>query len=105
MPLYEYQCQACDHKFELTQSLSEKSEKPPCPQCHGSKTQRLMSSFASQVKGPRKPGFSEMKAYNMHNERMDKFAKLPPITGQRALPGPANDPFIAQPTDSGSGDN
>ncbi|MEC4680323.1 MAG: zinc ribbon domain-containing protein, partial [Nitrospirota bacterium] len=102
MPLYEYQCQSCDHKFELTQSLSAKPEETTCPHCHGSKTQRLMSPFASQVKGPRKPGFSEIKAYDMCNERMSNFAKLPPVAGQRAMPGPAN---ITQPTDSGSGDS
>ena len=102
MPLYEYQCQSCDHKFKLTQSLSAKSEETTCPHCHEAKTQRLMSSFASQVKGPRKPGFAEIKAYDMCNERMSNFAKLPPIAGQRAMPGPAN---LTQPTDSGSGDN
>jgi hypothetical protein len=27
-----------------------------------------------------------MKAYNMLDERMDKFAKLPPLMGKRAAP-------------------
>jgi hypothetical protein len=49
----------------------------------------LLSSFASKIVGTHKPGFSEMKAYNMLNERMDKFSKLPPIMGNRTTP-PSN---------------
>ena len=35
-----------------------------------------------------------MKAYSMLDERMDKFAKLPPLMGKRAAPdaGPPSDP-------------
>jgi hypothetical protein len=46
------------------------------------------------VKGTRKTGFAEMKAYSMLDERMDKFAKLPPLMGKRAAPdaAPASDP-------------
>jgi hypothetical protein len=29
-----------------------------------------------------------MKAYDMLNERMAKFAKLPPVSGQRDMPAP-----------------
>ena len=49
-----------------------------------------MSAFASKIVGTHKPGFEEGKAYNMLNERMDKFAKLPPIMGQRAAPTESN---------------
>lgn len=47
-----------------------------------------MSSFASKVVGSHKPGFQEMKAYDMLNERMAKFAKLPPVSGMRDMPAP-----------------
>jgi hypothetical protein len=50
------------------------------------------------VKGTRKTGFTEMKAYNMLDERMDKFAKLPPLMGKRAAPA------AAPPSDSSTGD-
>jgi hypothetical protein len=43
----------------------------------------MLSSFASKVKGTHKPGFEESKAYNMLNERMDRFSKLPPAMGKR----------------------
>jgi hypothetical protein len=48
------------------------------------------------VKGTRKTGFAEIKAYNMLDERMDKFAKLPPLMGKRAAPD------MAQPSDPSS---
>jgi hypothetical protein len=31
-----------------------------------------------------------MKAYNMLNERMDKFSKLPPAFGKRLVPSAEN---------------
>jgi hypothetical protein len=53
-------------------------------------SRRIMSSFASKIVGTHKTGFSEQKAYNMHDERMDKLKKLPPISGMRAEPTEAN---------------
>ena len=103
MPVYEYQCNTCDHKFELLQSVNARPEETSCPQCNEVNAQRLMSAFASQIKGDHKPGFSEMKAYDMYNERMDKFKKLPPIMGgAREAPGA---PRMTQPTDAGSGES
>ena len=103
MPVYEYQCNACDHKFELLQSVNARPEETSCPQCNEVNAQRLMSAFVSQIKGDHKPGFSEMKAYDMYNERMDKFKKLPPIMGgAREAPGV---PRMTQQTDSGSGES
>lgn len=49
MPLYEYQCDSCGHRFELIQKFSD----PPtgaCPVCPGT-VRRLLSSPAIQFKG------------------------------------------------------
>ena len=49
MPLYEYQCDACSHRFERIQKFSD----PPidtCPTCGGS-VRKLISSPAIQFKG------------------------------------------------------
>jgi putative FmdB family regulatory protein len=49
MPLYEYQCDACNHRFERIQKFSD----PPveiCPACGGS-VRKLISSPAIQFKG------------------------------------------------------
>ncbi|MEW6319558.1 MAG: FmdB family zinc ribbon protein [Acidobacteriota bacterium] len=49
MPLYEYQCDSCAHRFEIIQKFSD----PPadtCPTC-GGPVKRLLSSPAIQFKG------------------------------------------------------
>lgn len=48
MPLYEYQCQKCDHTFE---KLVQGNELPHCPECQSPKLERLLSV-------PAKPGTS-----------------------------------------------
>jgi putative FmdB family regulatory protein len=50
MPLYEYECAACGHRFEIIQKFSDG---PPeaCPKCGKGPLQRLMSSPAIQFKG------------------------------------------------------
>ena len=90
MPLYEYRCEGCGEQFELVQPVSVRAEDTTCPNCQARKATRLMSAFASRIVGDHKPGFSEMKAYNMLNERMDKFSKLPPAFGKRLVPSPEN---------------
>jgi putative FmdB family regulatory protein len=40
MPLYEYSCKNCDHAFE---TLVFDGEKVECPECHGSRLERLLS--------------------------------------------------------------
>jgi putative FmdB family regulatory protein len=49
MPLYEYQCEACGHRFERIVKFSD----PPveiCPSC-GGRVQKQISSPAFQFKG------------------------------------------------------
>jgi putative FmdB family regulatory protein len=49
MPLYEYQCEACSHRFERIHKFSD----PPiatCPTCGGS-VRKLFSSPAIKFKG------------------------------------------------------
>lgn len=49
MPLYEYQCKKCKHRFEKIQKVSD----PPvrkCPQC-GGPTEKLIHAPAVQFKG------------------------------------------------------
>ena len=100
MPTYEYHCEGCDHRFEIMQPLSAKADETVCPRCKTVKSRRLMSSFASKVVGPQKPGFTEMKAYDMLGERMNKFSKLPPLMGKRAAPTTSN----SEPSESGGGE-
>ncbi len=43
MPLYEYQCTACDHQFEL---LVRESTKFECPKCAATELSKQLSVFA-----------------------------------------------------------
>jgi putative FmdB family regulatory protein len=50
MPIYEYACAACGHKFEEWQKMSD----PPvrtCPKCKKKKVEKLISQTAFQLKG------------------------------------------------------
>jgi putative FmdB family regulatory protein len=50
VPIYEYQCAKCGHRFER---MRQKFSDPPakkCPQC-GGRVQQLMSAPAVQFKG------------------------------------------------------
>ena len=49
MPLYEYQCEACDHRFEKIQRFSDPLVEI-CPKC-GGRVKKLLSSPAIQFKG------------------------------------------------------
>ncbi len=88
MPLYEYRCEQCSSEFEATQSVHDRAEDTVCPSCHAQRATRLLSSFSSKVVGDHKPGFTEIKATAMNNERMERFAKLPPLNAKRMVPLP-----------------
>jgi hypothetical protein len=64
-----------------------------CPFCQAQEATRLFSSFTSTVKGDRKPGFKDMKAYDMLNQRASSFSKLPPLFGARSAPPSIQDVF------------
>jgi len=49
MPLYEYECDACGHRFEKIQKFSDPLVEA-CPKC-GGVVHKLMSSPAIQFKG------------------------------------------------------
>jgi putative FmdB family regulatory protein len=42
MPTYEYECGACEHRFEQYQSMSDKPIKK-CPKCGKAKARRVIS--------------------------------------------------------------
>ena len=49
MPLFEYKCEKCGHRFEKIEKHSA-SETKKCPQCRG-KASRLLHAPAIQFKG------------------------------------------------------
>lgn len=61
MPIYEYACRACDHRFDkLVRTMSE-PKSPECPKCGSKKTERALSVFAAVSSGGKSAsGDSEM---------------------------------------------
>ena len=48
MPTYDYECEACDHQFELFQSIKD-PVKRKCPECGKLKLRRLFGTGAAVV--------------------------------------------------------
>jgi putative FmdB family regulatory protein len=48
MPTYDYVCDACEHEFELFQSITE-APKKKCPACGRQKLRRLIGAGAAIV--------------------------------------------------------
>ena len=115
MPLYEYQCASCGHRFELIQKFSD----PPadtCPRC-GGPVQKLIASPAFQFKGTGwyitdyakkdpagtgKPG--ESTSGEASSEKSDKPTSTPDkaTTGESTSGGAAAAPAAATKKDAGA---
>jgi putative FmdB family regulatory protein len=50
MPIYEYQCQDCQHKLEVMQRMSE-PRLTTCPTCGKESLKKLVSAVGFQLKG------------------------------------------------------
>ena len=50
MPVYEYECNACSHRFEEWQKINDKPVKV-CPKCKARKVEGLISHTSFQLKG------------------------------------------------------
>lgn len=50
MPIYEYQCSSCQHKFDCIQKINDEPIKT-CPQCSEDTAVRLVSAAGFQLKG------------------------------------------------------
>ncbi|MDF1683380.1 MAG: zinc ribbon domain-containing protein [Legionellaceae bacterium] len=50
MPIYEYQCSACHHAFDVLQKMSDDAIKQ-CPECNQDTAVKLVSAAGFQLKG------------------------------------------------------
>jgi putative FmdB family regulatory protein len=48
MPLFEYRCESCGHRFE---QLTRAGVAPACPKCQGEQLEKQLSTFAVSVQG------------------------------------------------------
>ena len=51
MPLYEYACTDCGHRFEILQRLGEDAAGLKCPRCEAENLEKQFSTFASSSDG------------------------------------------------------
>jgi putative FmdB family regulatory protein len=49
MPIYEYECSTCGHRFEKLVRIG--ADAPPCPECSASEARRLISASGFILKG------------------------------------------------------
>lgn len=47
MPLYEYRCASCDHRFEVLQRIGEDASGLECPRCGAERVEKQLSTFAA----------------------------------------------------------
>jgi putative FmdB family regulatory protein len=57
VPIYEFECKNCGHKFEIIMRASASKENVTCPKCQAKNPDRLMSAF-SAGSGSNSGGFS-----------------------------------------------
>ncbi len=43
MPIFEYRCEECGHRFE---AILFGAQKPECPKCHTAKLEKQLSTFS-----------------------------------------------------------
>jgi putative FmdB family regulatory protein len=48
MPIFEYRCEACGHRFE---AILFGEQTPECPKCHTEKLEKQLSTFAVSTGG------------------------------------------------------
>lgn len=49
MPLYEYICMDCEHKFDKLRAFSQADDPAECPHCHAVRAKRTISLFAAPI--------------------------------------------------------
>ena len=91
MPTYEYQCEACNHRFEKFQSITSAPIKK-CPECGKSKVRRLIGTGAGLLfKG------SGFYITDYRNESYNKAAKADAPGGGESKNGDAKSGDAAKP--------
>ncbi|MBI4575776.1 MAG: zinc ribbon domain-containing protein [Planctomycetes bacterium] len=51
MPIYEYDCRSCNHRFE---TLVREGDRPRCPSCGGGRLAKRLSTFAVEARDGRR---------------------------------------------------
>ena len=99
MPTYDYVCDACDHKFELFQSITAEPEKK-CPECGKRKLRRLIGPGAAIVfKGS---GFYQTD-YRSESYKKRAEADKPASESSKSSESKSSEPKTGETKSSGNG--
>ena len=99
MPTYDYECDACGHKFELFQSMSDELLKK-CPKCKKLKLRRLFGTGAAiMFKGS---GFYQTDYRSESYKSAAKADEAKPTTEKTATDAPAKTADTKDATGSGT---
>lgn len=49
MPIFEYKCEECNHKYEVLHKGQSTNEEVTCPKCKSKSKTKLFSSFKASV--------------------------------------------------------
>jgi putative FmdB family regulatory protein len=93
MPLYEYECGACGHRFERIQRFSD-APVQDCPKCGGAPVHKLLSAPAIHFKGT---GWYITDYGSRKNERAESAASN---GDSSAKPGSSSSPESSAKSDS-----
>tara|TARA_R110000744_G_scaffold153269_2_gene267669 strand:+ start:1174 stop:1530 length:357 start_codon:yes stop_codon:yes gene_type:complete len=77
MPIYEYECDNCEHSFEITQSFEHK-EKKKCPECGKLKLYKVISEPMIIIKNNNTIGSAAER-----NTKMMGRTKVQELDGKR----------------------
>ena len=77
MPIYEYQCRACGHQFEVLQRLSD-APITDCGSCEDPEVQKMISAVAFRLKGT---GWYETDFKNNNRQKAEKSDTAPDSNG------------------------
>ncbi len=61
MPIFEYACRSCQHRFE---AIVRTGDVPACPSCGGGDLEKLISSFAVDSAGTRSVAMTDIRKRN-----------------------------------------
>ena len=78
MPIYEYECRACGHEFEVMQKMSE-PVLVDCPDCDRPTLKKLISPVAFRLKGT---GWYETDFKN--NQKTTDISNQPSENGSKS---------------------
>jgi len=72
MPLYEFECRACGHRFE---ALVRNADVPACPACKSHELERLLSMFAVSSEHTRRSNLEGARRKNAKIQRDKQIAE------------------------------